>query len=65
MGDSYNVHCHVGSLENMVVAILLLMIVHCHVGSLENPFLFGNAGIQVHCHVGSLENEEHQIAMLG
>ena len=30
------VHCHVGSLENLIKHGLMRLSVHCHVGSLES-----------------------------
>ena len=33
--DGEWVHCHVGSLETLLILTILLSNVHCHVGSLE------------------------------
>ena len=35
-----DVHCHVGSLELLLLMFILLKIVHCHVGSLESKKLW-------------------------
>ena len=51
----YIVHCHVGSLEIILIKLIIRESVHCHVGSLETNGLLKFVKIKVHCHVGSLE----------
>ena len=49
------VHCHVGSLEMLVIFANIPLRVHCHVGSLEMNLKLILKSNPVHCHVGSLE----------
>ena len=52
------VHCRIGSLENSLDALRVLLDVHCRIGSLEMISVFSRDNHTVHCRIGSLETHE-------
>ena len=57
--DAYEIgkiHCRTGSLERMIKADTMKVLIHCRTGSLENSQLSAVLRCPIHCRTGSLEN---------
>ena len=63
--DIPNIHCRIGSSENMPLLMVLLILIHCRIGSSEMIASAAETVSVIHCRIGSSERTARIVWCMG